>query len=123
MESAGQVLDKASALPGTSRHDGAADRDRSYLRAWKAWVAGDLRGAFDAVVQYLDRHPSDLFALKRAQLFAFLAGDAGAQRGCLRCGRAVGGAATPHRIQSLLPPSSRRPPCSRHACRGAGQPG
>lgn len=78
MEGAGQALDKASALTSSAAHEGAAERDRSYLGAWKAWVAGDLGGAYDILVQFARQQPTDLFALKRAQLFAFLAGDAGA---------------------------------------------
>lgn len=76
-EAAGKALREAEALAAEGTDSPAALRDASYLKAWKMWIGGDLVGAYDALAAHVARFPRDLFAVKRAQLFAFSAGDAG----------------------------------------------
>ena len=52
----------------------ASTRDVWYLCAWQAWLAGDLESSARLFGQVLVHTPSDLFALKRAQLLYFLCG-------------------------------------------------
>jgi len=63
---------------GAARQIGAScTRVALYLEAWVAWVEeGDLVGAAKAFAEVVRAFPRDLFALKRAQLLYFLAGDA-----------------------------------------------
>lgn len=68
----------ASDNPGLA--DASADPAKpaaSYLRAWSQWLLeGDPRGGAQTLLAHVHRHPRDLLAVKRAQLLAFIDGDA-----------------------------------------------
>ena len=49
-------------------------RERLYVVAWNEWVKGK-RHALVTLTELIAAHPSDLFAVKKAQLIAFLQGD------------------------------------------------
>ena len=53
-----------------------SDRERALSRAMRQWlVDGAAHAALETVLQMLKQWPRDLFALKRAQLLAFVLGD------------------------------------------------
>lgn len=52
----------------------ARRRDALYLRAWQAWLAGNLDASARLFGEVLVHAPGDLFALKRSQLLYFLCG-------------------------------------------------
>lgn len=82
----GKGPDAVSLLRGlVSDNPGLADASAesgkpaaSYLRAWSQWLLeGDPRGGAQTLLAHVHRHPGDLLAVKRAQLLAFIDGDAG----------------------------------------------
>lgn len=65
------VLEQAKALVSTD----TTTRERHYVAAYDVLFEGDLVRAAGYLRAILAEHPGDLFALKRAQLFAFVAGE------------------------------------------------
>ena len=59
---------------------GATMRERGYGDALGLYLAGDLRGAADALDATLRAHPADGFALKLVQAMRFVLGDSGGMR-------------------------------------------
>ena len=55
-------------------HSPHTQRERQYVRAWNEWVKGKTH-ALVTLTELIAAHPSDLFAVKKAQLIAFLQGD------------------------------------------------
>ena len=69
-EQAMEILEGAKTLviPTTT------NRERLFISAYSALFAGNLTTAAGFLRAVLSEHPTDMFALKRAQLFSFLAG-------------------------------------------------
>lgn len=63
--------------------DRANDRERSHIRAVRAWVEGDFHGAVQRWEEGLVRHPHDLLALAMVHLTDVLLGDVIGQRDCV----------------------------------------
>jgi hypothetical protein len=74
VEKAKRRLQEAQRLISSS----TPTRERHYVRAYAALFEGDLRAATAWMRCALLERPTDLFALKRAQLFSFLMGDCSA---------------------------------------------
>lgn len=50
-------------------------RELQYVAAWTRWVNGDPAGCFEKLQEAVERHPEDLFAVKRGQLMGLLLGE------------------------------------------------
>lgn len=70
-EQAAEILEQAQLLVT----EFTTTRERHYMAAYSALFDGDLVRAAGYLRSVLEEHPSDLFALKRAQLFTFVAGE------------------------------------------------
>lgn len=74
---------RAKALLEELAHDAASAevaawewREQKYVEAWTRWVvAGDPSGCYAALLEAVDRNPSDLFAVKRGQMIGLILGD------------------------------------------------
>ena len=56
------------------RHSHVTQREQLYVLAWTEWVKGK-KHALTTLKQLIELYPNDLFAIKKAQLIAFLSGD------------------------------------------------
>lgn len=68
MRAALEAVEKSGAEP--------TDRERAYLAAIRAWLAGDFTGGAKLFGDISSEHPRDLFALQIAHLIDFLLGQA-----------------------------------------------
>jgi len=69
-------LEELASEASSSVADNWTWREHRYVQAWSRWVLeGDPAGCYQALKEVVERHPQDLFAVKRGHIMGLILGD------------------------------------------------